>query len=74
MAETLRAGAQVVTLAVDSGLRHLTPLAAVLGHLEMLVESDDLPPGIQQQLQVIERNAHRLESLVSDLLQLAQGR
>ena len=50
-----------------------TPLASVLGHLEMLVERDDLPPGVQRQLQVIERNAVRLRSLVSDLLQVAQA-
>jgi len=50
-----------------------TPLTAVLGNLELLVESDDLPPDVRQQLQVIERNAHRLESLVSDLLQVAQA-
>lgn len=49
-----------------------TPLTSILGHLELLVESDSLPPGIQRQLHVIERNALRLESLVSDLLHVAQ--
>lgn len=50
-----------------------TPLASVLGHLEMLAERDDLPAGVQRQLLVIERNALRLRSLVSDLLQVAQA-
>jgi two-component system phosphate regulon sensor histidine kinase PhoR len=50
-----------------------TPLTVVLAHLELLVEDNDLPPGIQQQLEAIERNAQRLGSLVADLLQVAQA-
>lgn len=50
-----------------------TPLTVVLANLELLVEDDDLPPGIQRQLQAIERNAQRLGSMVADLLQVAQA-
>jgi two-component system phosphate regulon sensor histidine kinase PhoR len=50
-----------------------TPLTVVLANLELLVEDNDLPPGIQQQLDAIERNARRLESLVADLLHVAQA-
>lgn len=50
-----------------------TPLVSVLGHLELLTERDDLPSGVQRQLEVIERNALRLRALVSDLLQMARA-
>lgn len=50
-----------------------TPLASVLGHLELLTERDDLPSGVQRQLEVIERNALRLRVLVSDLLQMSHA-
>jgi two-component system phosphate regulon sensor histidine kinase PhoR len=51
-----------------------TPLTAVLGHLEMLVDRDDLPAEVAAQMRVVERNAVRLRHLVSDLLQVAQVR
>jgi signal transduction histidine kinase len=49
-----------------------TPLTSVLGHLEMLCEDDGLPPGAIHQLRVIQRNAVRLQSLLSDLLQVGR--
>ncbi|WP_182524936.1 sensor histidine kinase [Nocardioides dongkuii] len=49
-----------------------TPLTAVLGHLELLGEREDLPAGVVRQLEVVQRNAVRLRALVSDLLQVAQ--
>jgi signal transduction histidine kinase len=49
-----------------------TPLTSVLGHLEMLCEDDGLPPGAIRQLRVIQRNAVRLQSLLSDLLQVGR--
>jgi len=51
-----------------------TPLTSVLGHLEMLSDRDGLPPDVTAQLRVVQRNALRLRSLVSDLLQVAQDR
>jgi two-component system, OmpR family, phosphate regulon sensor histidine kinase PhoR len=50
-----------------------TPLTVVLAHLELLVDDNDLPPRIRPQLEAIERNARRLQSLVIDLLQVAQA-
>ena len=50
-----------------------TPLSTVIGHLEMLVESGDLPVDLAQRMEVVERNAVRLRGLVADLLQLVQG-
>ncbi|HXH77253.1 sensor histidine kinase [Nocardioides sp.] len=50
-----------------------TPLTSVLGHLEMLADRDDLPAEASEQIKVVERNAIRLDNLVSDLLQVAQG-
>lgn len=50
-----------------------TPLTAILGHLEMLVERQDVPGDALTQIGVVERNATRLGQLVSDLLSVAQG-
>lgn len=49
-----------------------TPLTSVLGHLEILVGRQDLPADVRAQLAVVDRNAARLEMLVSDLLYVAQ--
>jgi len=57
--------------AVSHELR--TPLTAVLGHLELLADTDGLPAAIAGRIDVIERNAVRLRNLVSDLLEVAQG-
>lgn len=51
-----------------------TPITSVLGYLELLCERDDLPPEVTSQLAVVERNALRLRTLVSDLLHVAQAR
>jgi two-component system phosphate regulon sensor histidine kinase PhoR len=56
--------------AVSHELR--TPLTSVLGHLELLAESPDLPPSLVGRVEVIERNTKRLRELVGDLLQSAQ--
>ncbi|KRF02635.1 hypothetical protein ASG88_04495 [Nocardioides sp. Soil777] len=49
-----------------------TPLTSVLGHLEILEQRRDLPHDVRHQLAVVDRNAARLEMLVSDLLYVAQ--
>lgn len=49
-----------------------TPLTSVLGYLEILVDDDRLPTACQTQLQTVRRNALRLQSLVSDLLEIAR--
>jgi two-component system phosphate regulon sensor histidine kinase PhoR len=49
-----------------------TPLTSVLGYLEMLCEHDGLPDEVTAQLRVVQRNALRLRTLVSDLLHVGQ--
>ncbi|MCW2791494.1 MAG: sensor signal transduction histidine kinase [Nocardioides sp.] len=51
-----------------------TPLTSVLGHLEMLCEHDELPGAVMGQLRVVQRNALRLRSLLSDLLHVGEAR
>ena len=50
-----------------------TPLTSLLGYLEILCEHDDLPPEVSSQLHVMQRNALRLRTLVSDLLHVGQA-
>ena len=45
-----------------------TPLTSVLGYLEMLCEHEEVPADVLAQLRVVERNALRLQTLLSDLL------
>jgi PAS domain S-box-containing protein len=49
-----------------------TPLTSVLGYLEMLCEHEGLPPDVISQLRVVQRNAERLRTLLSDLLHVGQ--
>nr|WP_281385881.1 ATP-binding protein [Nocardioides luti] len=49
-----------------------TPLTSVLGYLEILCDNDDLPEEVLDQLRVVQRNAVRLRSLLSDLLHVGQ--
>ncbi|WP_345525565.1 sensor histidine kinase [Nocardioides endophyticus] len=49
-----------------------TPLTSVLGYLELLAENDKMPADAVAHVQVIRRNATRLQTLLSDLLQVGQ--
>jgi signal transduction histidine kinase len=49
-----------------------TPLTSIVGYSEVLLAADDLAEPHRQFLEVIERNAHRLQRLVGDLLFFAQ--
>ena len=49
-----------------------TPLTSVLGRLEILGEREDLPADVATQIRVVQRNAVRLQSLLSDLLLIGQ--
>jgi two-component system phosphate regulon sensor histidine kinase PhoR len=49
-----------------------TPLTAIRGYVEALSADDGLPEERQRFLEIIERNAIRMERLVSDLLRLAR--
>jgi PAS domain S-box-containing protein len=56
--------------AVSHELR--TPLTSVLGHIELLADAPDLPDTLVRRVEIIQRNAKRLQELVGDLLQSAQ--
>jgi two-component system phosphate regulon sensor histidine kinase PhoR len=49
-----------------------TPLTSLLGYLEILCEHEELPADVISQLLVVERNALRLQTLLSDLLHVGQ--
>jgi signal transduction histidine kinase len=49
-----------------------TPLTSIVGYVQMALERDDLEPLLDRQLQVVARNALRLERLVGDLLDEVQ--
>nr|WP_239523418.1 ATP-binding protein [Geodermatophilus normandii] len=49
-----------------------TPLSAVLGWLEVVLDDPALDGGHRRSLDIVTRNAHRLERLVGDLLFTAQ--
>ncbi len=49
-----------------------TPLTSIHGFTSLVLERDDLPDQVRQQLGVVERNVDRLDRLVADLLQTAQ--
>jgi PAS domain S-box-containing protein len=71
MVESLQAKEEFVASASHE-LR--TPLTSILGYLELLTDREDLPSGAATQLFVVERNAQRLRSLVTDLLVAAEAR
>jgi two-component system phosphate regulon sensor histidine kinase PhoR len=49
-----------------------TPLTSVLGYLELLCDHEGLPCEVTTQLRVVQRNALRLRTLLSDLLHVGQ--
>lgn len=49
-----------------------TPLTSILGYLEMLCDHEGLPADVSAQLRVVQRNALRLRTLLSDLLHVGQ--
>jgi signal transduction histidine kinase len=50
-----------------------TPLTSLLGYLEILCDHEELPDDVVSQLQVMQRNALRLRTLLSDLLHVGQS-
>ena len=65
-------GQEDFVAAVSHELR--SPLSSVLGHTELLLESEELTDDVARGLEVIKRNSVRLQTLVSDLLQTALQR
>lgn len=50
-----------------------TPLTSILGYLDLVLDAKELDPAIRGQLDVIQRNAQRMLTLVSDLLAVRSG-
>lgn len=50
-----------------------TPLSSILGYVELLQDGDggELPPPAHRMLEIIQRNGHRLSSLVENVLALS---
>ncbi len=48
-----------------------TPLTSILGYLELALDDESLTPGTRRRLEVAERGAERLLSLVADILTTA---
>lgn len=49
------------------------PLTAILGHADLLLERDDLPPDVVRQLAVVQHAGERMERLVSSVLEGTLG-
>lgn len=45
-----------------------TPLTSVLGHLDIVLEGDQLPESVRRSLEIAERNASRLLVIIGDIL------
>lgn len=45
-----------------------TPLTSILGYLDLALDADGLPPSARANLEVVERNATRLLTIVADIL------
>lgn len=45
-----------------------TPLTSILGYLDLALDTDDLPDSTRSSLEVVERNANRLLTIVADIL------
>jgi two-component system, OmpR family, phosphate regulon sensor histidine kinase PhoR len=50
-----------------------TPLTSISGYVQILMDRDDLPTQVTNQLGVVARNGDRLLRLIGDLLQTAQA-
>ncbi|WP_322410352.1 sensor histidine kinase [Microbacterium invictum] len=49
-----------------------TPLTSILGYLDLVLDDQGVSPDTKDMLRVIERNAHRLQSLAGTMLQLTR--
>ena len=61
-------GKLVATMAHKIG----TPLTAISGHLQLLLEDSELSPEVQKRLRIIFEQTHRLNTVMQDLLNFAR--
>ncbi len=61
-------GKLVATMAHKIG----TPLTAISGHLQLLLEDSQLSPEVQQRVRIIFQQTHRLNTVMQDLLNFAR--
>lgn len=67
--EMLEASEERSTLAAVVSHELRNPLTAIIGHIDLLLERDDLPPRVTAQLQIIANAGERMEDLVSNTLE-----
>lgn len=48
------------------------PLTAIIGHAELALDDDELPPKVRDKLEVIDNAGQRMQTLISEILQTSQ--
>ena len=69
--EAERAREQIATV-VSHELRN--PLTAIIGHADLLLDHDDLPPRVREQIEVIDNAGERMQTLISEILAGSRAR
>jgi signal transduction histidine kinase len=69
--EAERAREQIATV-VSHELRN--PLTAIIGHADLLLDHDDLPPRVREQIEVIDNAGSRMQTLISEILAGSRAR
>jgi len=69
--EAERAREQIATV-VSHELRN--PLTAIIGHADLLLDHDDLPPRVRDQIEVIDNAGQRMQKLISEILAGSRAR
>lgn len=63
---------RLMTAIVTHELRN--PLTAIVGHVDLLLERDDLPPRVADQLQIVANASERMQGLVTSALDASRPR
>ncbi|RKT35990.1 phospho-acceptor domain-containing protein [Microbacterium sp. AG1240] len=69
--EAERAREQIATV-VSHELRN--PLTAIIGHADLLLDHDDLPARVREQIEVIDNAGQRMQKLISEILAGSRAR